>query len=203
MGEEKFGCKLCTKLFRSSEFVVRHIHNKHKSMLEEVEEKAFEDVYAQNYVDEKHQEDRKSRPHGGGFGRPGFGGFAGGYNRGPMGRGGFQGGYNRGPMGRGGFQGGYNRGRFPPPMMAGNWGGRGPPMMMPAPPPCRAPARSTTTSMLRRRVGRSWTTVTSEDGGALLAGGCRTLPRTEQKQANKNARTYFFTPGKPAPSHRR
>ena len=94
-------------------------------MLEEVEEKAFEDVYAQNYVDEKHQEDRKSRPHGGGFGRPGFGGFAGGYNR--------------GPMGRGGFQGGYNRGRFPPPMMAGNWGGRGPPMMMPSPAAMQGP----------------------------------------------------------------
>merc|ERR1719399_2646001 len=78
MGEEKFGCKLCTKLFRSAEFVERHIHNKHKSVLEEIEEKANEDVYAQNYVEEKLREDRKSRPYGGGFGRPGFSGPLGG-----------------------------------------------------------------------------------------------------------------------------
>ena len=118
MGEEKFGCKLCTKLFRSAEFVERHIHNKHKSVLEEIEEKANEDVYAQNYVEEKLREDRKSRPYGGGFGRPGFSG--------PMG--------GRSPMFRGGF---HPRGRFPPPMMAGNWGGRG--MMMPSPAAMQAP----------------------------------------------------------------
>jgi len=118
MGEEKYGCKLCTKLFRSADFVERHIHNKHKSVLEEVEEKAYEDVYAQNYVEEKLREDRKSRPHGGGFGRPSFGGPM----RGPF------------PMGRGGF---HPRGRFPPPMMAGNWGGRG--MPMPGPPAMQAP----------------------------------------------------------------
>ncbi len=118
MGEEKFGCKLCTKLFRSAEFVERHIHNKHKSVLEEIEENANEDVYAQNYVEEKLREDRKSRPYGGGFGRPGFSG--------PMG--------GRSPMFRGGF---HPRGRFPPPMMAGNWGGRG--MMMPSPAAMQAP----------------------------------------------------------------
>lgn len=118
MGEEKYGCKLCTKLFRSADFVERHIQNKHKSVLEEVEEKAYEDVYAQNYVEEKLREDRKSRPHGGGFGRPSFGGPM----RGPF------------PMGRGGV---HPRGRFPPPMMAGNWGGRG--MPMPGPPAMQAP----------------------------------------------------------------
>merc|ERR1719263_2233314 len=57
MGEEKYGCKLCTNLLRSAAFVERHIHNKHKSVLEEVEEKAYEDVYAQNYVEEKLRED--------------------------------------------------------------------------------------------------------------------------------------------------
>jgi len=119
MGEEKFGCKLCTKLFRSEDFVRRHIHNKHKSMVEEVEEKAYEEVYAQNYVEEKEQEDRRrghDRPRGGPGGRPGFGG--------PMVGGRF-------PMGgRGGFPMG-GRGGFPSPMMAGGFGGRGP--MMPHP----------------------------------------------------------------------
>ena len=50
MGEEKYGCKLCTKLFRSADFVERHIQNKHKSVLEEVEEKAYEDVYALSLI---------------------------------------------------------------------------------------------------------------------------------------------------------
>ena len=122
MGDEKFGCKLCTKLFRSSDFVQRHINNKHKSMVEEVEEKAYEEVYAQNYVEEKEQEDRRRGPRGGFGGRPGFGG--------PMMGGRF-------PMGgRGGFPMG-GRGGFPSPMMAGGPGGRGPMMhpRMPMVPP--------------------------------------------------------------------
>merc|ERR1712078_512233 len=57
----------------------------------------------------------------------------------------------------------------------------------------------------RAAMDTARTTTTSEDGGAPLAGGCRTLPAQNGTKTSKQKRTHlFFSPrGSPAPSHRR
>ena len=93
MEEEKFGCKLCTKLFRGADFVRRHITNKHQDACEEIKEKAIDEVYQMNVVHDRETKRARDRRAQRGQGR--------GRGRGPMGYGGpMMGGFGRGmPMG--------------------------------------------------------------------------------------------------------
>lgn len=50
--EDKFACALCNKLFKGPQFVKKHLGLKHPEDIEKTREKALEEQYFQNYLDD-------------------------------------------------------------------------------------------------------------------------------------------------------
>lgn len=50
LGEGKFGCGLCEKLFQTEQFVEKHLHNKHKEVVEKIRAEALDAAYLDNYL---------------------------------------------------------------------------------------------------------------------------------------------------------
>jgi len=116
--ENKWGCKLSTKLFVGRAFVIKHVHGKHAHLLEAEKEKLLDDVFRKNFLEAMEKQAPASGPpermDGGAGAGPGR--MDGGYGR-MGGRHGGRGG-PRGPMmGRGSPMGGRG--------MMGPMGGRG------------------------------------------------------------------------------
>ncbi|QDZ21306.1 C2H2-type domain-containing protein [Chloropicon primus] len=49
----KFMCKLCTKLFKGSDFTRKHISNKHSEILEQIRGKILQDIYEENFLSDE------------------------------------------------------------------------------------------------------------------------------------------------------
>uniref|UniRef100_A0A061R2X8 Arsenite-resistance protein 2 n=1 Tax=Tetraselmis sp. GSL018 TaxID=582737 RepID=A0A061R2X8_9CHLO len=119
--ENKWGCRLSTKLFVGKEYVLKHIKGKHAHVVETERERILDDIYMKNFMDGEEQRAASEAPipaHEPGMPvghRPGPPGFFGPGNPGPMGRMNRHPRGGRGPMGghmgRGPMRGGYNGGR--------------------------------------------------------------------------------------------
>ena len=48
--KNKFMCKLCTKLFKGEEFVIKHFHNKHCDVISQYKLDVLEYMYEQNFM---------------------------------------------------------------------------------------------------------------------------------------------------------
>ena len=60
----KFMCKLCTKLFKGSDFTKKHISNKHAELVEQVKAKTVQKIYMDNFLADEtfkeHEEEVKA-----------------------------------------------------------------------------------------------------------------------------------------------
>lgn len=99
--EDKFGCSFSSKLFMATEFVHKHIINKHSAKLDEAKTAEYARIYFENYKnDQQHPQNNAMAP---AFGK-GKGDW--GKGKGDWGRGGYKGGK--------GYSGDRFRGRSPP-----------------------------------------------------------------------------------------
>jgi hypothetical protein len=71
--DNKWGNKLSTKLFVAREFVVKHIMNKHKGVVEAHKAKLLDDIYLDNYMNSKEKDQKRQSHRGGRGGRGGRG----------------------------------------------------------------------------------------------------------------------------------
>lgn len=71
--DNKWGNKLSTKLFVAREFVVKHILNKHKAVVEAHKAKMLDDIYLDNYMNSKEKDQKRQSHRGGRGGRGGRG----------------------------------------------------------------------------------------------------------------------------------
>jgi len=71
--DNKWGNKLSTKLFVAREFVVKHVLNKHKGVVEAHKAKLLDDIYLDNYMNSKEKDQKRQSHRGGRGGRGGRG----------------------------------------------------------------------------------------------------------------------------------